>query len=395
MQTGSDSLNIEVLFSVIANPKPTLEQGLLLRQLVPEITWDNLNRVIAHHRMGSLLYWHLDRLDLDIPVEIHRTLTGIFLQRKHQAEINAKLSADMTFELQQAGIESVCLKGSALAHLAYLDPALRPMDDIDILVDETAIGEAAKVLRGMGINVPPPKTRSEKLNHHWPIATTTRNASLQFVELHRGVHHTRLGARPRLNELKRPFKVIDCAGNSTIYSMHPEELLITQIQRLSHLTEIYRGILISDIVGLAEFQVESINWELLLKKKPSIRGTFRAIREFTPISPELNRAIGIVGKKPIVGISIGAGAYGGWPVNEISRRMSQPMAPLNLLRETFIPNSRWARLAYGAERGFWGQMSAALVKHPVNIAMQGFRRLYYGAPGIKTPIRKSCQDGRS
>lgn len=52
------------------------------------------------------------------------------IERRTQDGFTAKLVA----QLEDAGIESLVLKGAALGHLAYPDPGTRPMSDIDLLV---------------------------------------------------------------------------------------------------------------------------------------------------------------------------------------------------------------------------------------------------------------------
>ncbi len=52
--------------------------------------------------------------------------------------------------LQAAGIEVVCLKGFALAHLYYPDADLRCIGDLDLLVREGALGAAIETLEANG-----------------------------------------------------------------------------------------------------------------------------------------------------------------------------------------------------------------------------------------------------
>lgn len=57
----------------------------------------------------------------------------------------------LTQALDAAGIPFVVLKGAALAHLAYPEPALRPMGDIDIWTAPEFLDRAAQVLVQVGI----------------------------------------------------------------------------------------------------------------------------------------------------------------------------------------------------------------------------------------------------
>jgi hypothetical protein len=52
--------------------------------------------------------------------------------------------------LASASIPVVLLKGAAVAHAAYADPALRPMTDLDLWVPEAEVPRACLVLQGLG-----------------------------------------------------------------------------------------------------------------------------------------------------------------------------------------------------------------------------------------------------
>ena len=59
-------------------------------------------------------------------------------------------TAALVRQLQSAGIDSLLLKGVALAVAFYPDPALRPMADIDLLIHPGDAAASAEVCRGLG-----------------------------------------------------------------------------------------------------------------------------------------------------------------------------------------------------------------------------------------------------
>lgn len=59
-------------------------------------------------------------------------------------------AAALARKLHDAGIDVLFLKGVALAHVFYADPALRPMSDIDILIRPGQIAAATAVCRQLG-----------------------------------------------------------------------------------------------------------------------------------------------------------------------------------------------------------------------------------------------------
>src|SRR5260370_40743738 len=56
--------------------------------------------------------------------------------------------------LAAQNIPIVALKGIVLAFLAYPDPSLRPMNDIDLLLDEKHLDSAVRILRNLGYSCP-------------------------------------------------------------------------------------------------------------------------------------------------------------------------------------------------------------------------------------------------
>ena len=62
-----------------------------------------------------------------------------------------RMALEAVAALEAAGIPVRVLKGIAVAHLDYADPALRPFVDVDILLPTGEIDRAAAVLRPVGL----------------------------------------------------------------------------------------------------------------------------------------------------------------------------------------------------------------------------------------------------
>lgn len=60
--------------------------------------------------------------------------------------------------LEAAGIPALVLKGAALAEAIYENPGVRPMCDLDVLVQEGDVPPALHVLRNLGYQIIPPLT---------------------------------------------------------------------------------------------------------------------------------------------------------------------------------------------------------------------------------------------
>lgn len=114
----------------------------------PGIGWDAVGEMIQKARLAGLF---LHRAGDVLPPELGATLDesarrDVFALMRTGREQAAVLQA-----LGEAGVEPVViLKGSVLGRLAYPDPMLRPMHDIDVLVREAQARRARAALCELG-----------------------------------------------------------------------------------------------------------------------------------------------------------------------------------------------------------------------------------------------------
>ena len=86
----------------------------------------------ASYRMVPLLYRNLERLRVDDPFV--GTLRGIYRRTWCESQLLFRRLAKVIEGLRAAGVESLVLKGAALASQAYDDAGARSMADVDVLV---------------------------------------------------------------------------------------------------------------------------------------------------------------------------------------------------------------------------------------------------------------------
>jgi Uncharacterised nucleotidyltransferase len=90
-------------------------------------------------------------------IEAPRELELLFKARRNTAVHNLRLRHELgkAIEiLRQAGIPVLALKGAVLAHTAYPDPSLRPMSDLDLLVQPEKREKALLALQQVGFEFP-------------------------------------------------------------------------------------------------------------------------------------------------------------------------------------------------------------------------------------------------
>jgi len=143
--------------------------------------WEKAVRLVRAHNLATSLAPLI--VDSSAPESVKTPLES-------QLRNLYRCGARMWFEsvrflpaLSEAGIESVLLKGLALAHTVYSRPEHRMSVDIDVLVPRSSLDEALEVLRELGY------VRSRKLRHatfyerhHFHLVL--ENANNIVIELH-------------------------------------------------------------------------------------------------------------------------------------------------------------------------------------------------------------------
>ena len=114
------------------------------RHAAPEATMQQLDALMLRHRL-----WHRER---------------------------TVVLAEVLEAFQQASIDTIVLKGAALAWTIYPTPALRPMSDVDLLVPPAAARTAQVLLRRLRFETQPGGRRFGRNAHHFPSRAGRRTA---------------------------------------------------------------------------------------------------------------------------------------------------------------------------------------------------------------------------
>lgn len=123
----------------------------IAKLLETPIDWPRTLGFARRHGLRPLLYWHLaSRFAGLVPRQVLADLHQHFLLNRAR---NLSLSAELVrilVRLEDAGIPVLALKGPALAEFVYGNIAYREFDDLDILVPEGKLDEAAGILCSLG-----------------------------------------------------------------------------------------------------------------------------------------------------------------------------------------------------------------------------------------------------
>lgn len=118
----------------------------------PDWSWEAIAALAFAEGLAPLLYNDLAQTELwpAIPPGVRVDLQAAY---EGSAIRNALLACELEKvlgRLDEAGVACLLLKGAALAQEVYGDPALRPMNDLDLLVHRADLGRALGVLAACG-----------------------------------------------------------------------------------------------------------------------------------------------------------------------------------------------------------------------------------------------------
>lgn len=328
--------------------------------------WAALLAEAEHHGIGPLLYWHLRTASAPVPVEPWRLLQATYLRHRHANRVRLALLAQLLRACAEAHLEVRVVKGGALAHLLYPDPALRPMSDLDLLVRPADLPRARDILSSLGFAAPTSATSAKSL----PTVGRQMEGVWVGVELHQDLFEAGFAASLPLDALQEPPLAFAASAEGVIgYTLGYEELLWHLCQHLRFHTTVFlpwRLIWVADIVGLVERFSAQLDWERLARQYPEALDTLSLLHWLTPLPQEaLAQARLPLGTRPS-----GVGEdFDGWPRHALAAQRSKGWR--EVLRDTFWPSAWWLRLHSGlsAAAPLWRRR---WLLHPLEIAGWGW-----------------------
>jgi hypothetical protein len=337
--------------------------------------WSPVLQAAGEHRLAPLMYRRARDAGIDLPGDVRRALAAAYARQKAITVAQGATLAELGAALAAAGIEVVVLKGGALARQVYAESALRPMEDLDLLVAPRHGEAACEVLRACGFNAPRPHSRYDRLQHHFPIAHRTHEGIVVSVEVHVQAFNLVMHDALSMRTLQRPLTAF-AADGQTLQGLAPAQMMWMQYLGLRKLAEPMRFIHLADLAAIATRFLADVDWRALRHERPALRNAYRAIHAFTPLPPPVCAALGLDAASPPTMRDVGVD-YRGWPRMRVGAG----------IRATLLPPEWWARLVYGVAPT--GAARAWLpLRHAAAFASQGLRRLYLG-PATPTDFFKT------
>ena len=186
--------------------------------------WEEVGDLMKALGLGPYLYGHLDAgLRENLPPEFANTLreqalANSMLAIRRQSDLR-KLAA----EFQKAEIEWAAVKGIVLAHTCYSSVEMRPMSDVDLLIQPQALERARDILLQLGYVQSENAKLAEKMGDHTELAGYISPSGTQ-MEIHSHLPSlTRFGiSATRVWNRRIPVRLADIDSTT----LHPYDFLV-------------------------------------------------------------------------------------------------------------------------------------------------------------------------
>jgi hypothetical protein len=336
--------NITTLNLLAACAEPSalpLEEGALARLRQFFLESDRIPITAETHGLAPLLYVHARQASLAVDPAVKRALQALYLRHRRASQTRSQVLAEILTAFREESIDVLVLKGAALAHIVYAEPALRPMRDMDLLVREKDAVRAQQVLIESGFNAGQPSTISDR-HKHLPAVTRRIQDMTISVEVHHDLNEPYMGRRKADFEHLWDRKIAFDVGGVIAYAMGPDDMLIHLCQHGTYLLEPLKLIWCADVIGVVNRYVEEIDWEWFTKSMSWVLPTVAMFGCLVPPSPEVQKLVVLDGAPQPEGIG---DDFDGWPRVYWQRLRARGL--LESLRVTFLPSEWWLRLYYG------------------------------------------------
>jgi hypothetical protein len=125
--------------------------GRLAPAEIPAAQWRDLLVMAVRERLGPLLYWAVKRADPDFTfAPVWNAVVSLTRLTAVQNVLLRHTQLRVGMALKAAGVSPIWTKGIVLIASAYPEPALRPMNDLDVMVPFAQRFAALEVLQALG-----------------------------------------------------------------------------------------------------------------------------------------------------------------------------------------------------------------------------------------------------
>lgn len=250
---------------------PTPDQELLLRAALlqgePALdSWNEWRRKVnidvidyGSHRMIPQLYRNMQRHGVKDP--LMDRMKGVYRYYLYKNEILLHRVASLVAALEDAGIQTMVLKGAALIQLYYKESGLRPMLDADVLVHAHHAGQAMEILTKLDWK---PRYRQPQMRIPIIHSTPFEDSGGRQVDLHWHLFWEcfKAGDDKDYWEKAIPIKI----GEVKTLALSPTDQLLHTCWHGARWNEVPPIRWVADAMSILAASAAEIDWPSLLKK---------------------------------------------------------------------------------------------------------------------------------
>lgn len=329
--------------------------------------WDNLFQHAENEGMSPLLHKHLTESKCKIPPSARQVLTILVRRHQHKAKVRIDALKEILELLRQNDLTPILIKGAALCHTTYPDPALRPMRDMDVLMRKNEASKAQELIEFLGFSSSSGPIPSG--HFHLPALMKEQNGVTLCIELHTGLYpdcppyYPEVDFEEFLKNARRftidDVQVLTLGEEDTIHYVYQHGF------RMPLTFEPFKLINAADLTSFTEKYYEKINWVQIQKCYPNFFNALPLFHhltswDFAVIPPkfvstnERNRNRDIV-------------HFTGWPKVRLKGQKALGKKFHQIVFDTFFPPSWWLKIYYGiaTKRAY---LLCLVYRHPRHIA---------------------------
>ncbi len=343
------------------------------------LDWSPIQNEAESQALAPLLYKHLNQANISLPRSTKRALQALYLRHRHANLTRQQTLLEIIAAFQKEQIQVLLLKGIALAHLVYPEPALRPMRDMDLLVKRSDARRAQKILQELGFQAPISSSKPLP-SKHLTVATRSVEGLLISVEIHHNLFEDDFPDSLTMDELTVPPLSFDLAG-ITIETLGYEDMLWHLCRHAVYIFQPLRLIWVADIVSFAEKFANEIDWEHIKHHYPKIPAILTQLHYLTPLSENLIKQAQLtIPSNTPKGVGV---EFQGWPRYAWSDQQVEGIK--QRLAHSLFPSEWWLLLNYGITAKWlpWYRWFG----HPIHITGWAIHLLLTRA-SLKKPLAK-------
>jgi hypothetical protein len=299
--------------------------------------WRTIPATAEMHGLAPLLDARLREAGVQPPPKAARALRALSLRHRHANTVRTRALIEVLEVLEDASIPCAVLKGGALCHLLYPEPGLRPMRDLDLMVETGSVIAAREAIARLEGYLPGPP--GETAEHHLTCGLA-RDHLRVTLEIHPGLSIT---------EAVFPFSL--GPEGAMAYTLPPRRMLVALCRHLARHTNLFeplRLIWVADVIAFATRFSDQVDWERVGREAPDVLGVLSLLHALVELPEGVAREAGIADGHPVRGVGED---FDGWPRASVAaqRRRGKPL--FRILRDTLFPSPWWLRLHHALPVG--------------------------------------------